>query len=149
MNQIKKSILLQLLDQTWKEHLLSLDYLRQGIVLRAYGQKDPLNEYRAESFGMFEGMLDSLREKVTNAICMIELHADQPEPAVPQPRAPQKTILSRGDTDPFRSPELKPYEAPAFDPSSPETWARTPRNAACPCGSGKKYKYCHGKAAWG
>ena len=148
MNQIKKSILLQLLDQTWKEHLLNLDYLRQGIVLRAYGQKDPLNEYRTESFAMFEGMLDSLREKVTNALCLIELHADKPAPAVPQPKAPQKTVLSRGDANPFRSPELKPFETPAFDPADPQTWAQTPRNAACPCGSGKKYKYCHGKAAW-
>ncbi|MCK5518733.1 MAG: preprotein translocase subunit SecA, partial [Alphaproteobacteria bacterium] len=96
MRQIEKSILLQLLDQTWKEHLLNLDYLRQGIMLRAYGQKDPLNEYKTESFSMFEGMLVSLREKVTNALCLIELHADQPPPAIPKPKPPKKTILSRG-----------------------------------------------------
>ena len=149
MRQIEKSILLQLLDQTWKEHLLNLDYLRQGIVLRAFGQKDPLNEYRAESFGMFEGMLDALREKVTNALCLIELHADKAPPVVPQPRQPVKTILSRGGAESLKPGELQPYEAPAFDKQNPETWAKTPRNAACPCGSSKKYKYCHGKAAWG
>jgi preprotein translocase subunit SecA len=147
MRQIEKSILLQLLDQTWKEHLLNLDYLRQGIVLRAFGQKDPLNEYRTESFAMFEGMLASLREKVTNAICLIELHADRPPPSIPQPKAPQRTILSRGLPPPDAS--IRPYEAPDFDKGKPETWSGTPRNSACPCGSGKKYKYCHGKAAWG
>ncbi|MBI3440528.1 MAG: preprotein translocase subunit SecA [Proteobacteria bacterium] len=148
MHSIEKGVLLQLLDQTWKEHLLNLDYLRQGIVLRAYGQKDPLNEYRAESFAMFEAMLGSLREKVTNALCMIELHADKPPPVMPEPRTPHKTVMSRGGADPFSVPELKTYEAPAFDSSKPETWAKTPRNAPCPCGSGKKYKYCHGSAAW-
>jgi preprotein translocase subunit SecA len=149
MNQIKKSILLQLLDQTWKEHLLGLDYLRQGIVLRAYGQKDPLNEYRTEAFAMFEGMLASLREKVTGAICMIELHADKPAPVVPKPKKPQRTILSRSSANPFSHvSEPKPFDLPVFDAANPETWAKIPRNAACPCGSGKKYKYCHGKTAW-
>ncbi|MFH1158576.1 MAG: preprotein translocase subunit SecA [Pseudomonadota bacterium] len=150
MRQIEKSILLQLLDQTWKEHLLNLDYLRQGIMLRAYGQKDPLNEYRTESFSMFEGMLAGLREKVTSALCLIELHADRPPPAIPQPKPPQRTILSRGAEPVIPSSMVpRPYEAPAFDGNNPETWGKTPRNAACPCGSGKKYKYCHGKAAWG
>ena len=150
MRQIEKAILLQLLDQIWKEHLLNLEYLRQGIVLRAYGQKDPLNEYRTESFGMFEGMLDSLREKVTNALCLIELHAESEPPPLPQPPAAAKTVLSRG-IDPMAPPQStipQPFEAPAFDKDNPETWNNTPRNAACPCGSGKKYKYCHGKSAW-
>ncbi len=147
MRQLEKGILLQLLDQIWKEHLLNLEYLRQGIQLRAFGQKDPLNEYRSESFAMFEGMLYSLREKVTNALCLIELHADKEPPVLPQPKKPKKTILSRGGEPPASTIPL-PYEAPAFDAKDPETWAKTPRNAACPCGSGKKYKYCHGKAAW-
>jgi len=85
---------------------------------------------------------------VTNALCLIELHADKPAPVVPRLHAPKKTILSRGGADPFGVPELKPYEAPVFDAAKPETWAKTPRNAPCPCGSGKKYKYCHGNAAW-
>ncbi len=148
MRQIEKSILLQLLDQIWKEHLLNLDYLRQGIMLRAYGQKDPLNEYRTESFSMFEEMLANLRENVTNMLCLIELHADNPPSDLPQPKPPQRTILSRGAEPPVPPESMvpKPYEAPAFDKDNPATWGKTPRNAACPCGSGKKYKYCHGKA---
>ena len=150
MRQIEKAILLQLLDQIWKEHLLNLEYLRQGISLRGYGQKDPLNEYRTEAFAMFEGMLDALREKVTNALCLIELHAESEPPPLPQPKPPAKTILSHGMemAPPPQSTLPQRYEAPAFDEANPDTWSKTPRNAACPCGSGKKYKYCHGKSAW-
>ncbi len=150
MRQIEKAILLQLLDQIWKEHLLNLEYLRQGISLRAYGQKDPLNEYRAEAFGMFEGMLDSLREKVTNALCLIELHAESEPPPLPLPKPPSRTFLSRS-FDPAEAAQStipQPHTAPAFDKDDPETWKKTPRNAACPCGSGEKYKHCHGNAAW-
>ena len=150
MRQIEKAILLQLLDQIWKEHLLNLEYLRQGISLRGYGQKDPLNEYRTEAFAMFEGMLDALREKVTNALCLIELHAESEPPPLPLPKPPAKTILSHGleMAPPPQSTIPEHYEAPAFDEANPDTWSKTPRNAACPCGSGKKYKYCHGNSAW-
>jgi len=150
MRQVEKGLLLQILDQTWKEHLLNLDYLRQGIVLRAIGQKDPLNEYRTEAFEMFEEMLDVLREKVTNAICLIELHADENLEAMPEPQAPKSTKLSRGgseDEGDSNLMPLRPYIAPKFDKDDPITWAATPRNASCPCGSGKKYKFCHGKIA--
>jgi len=149
MRQLEKAVLLQLLDQAWKEHLLNLEYLRQGIVLRAYGQKDPLNEYRAESFAMFEGMLANLRERVTNALCLIELHAGADVQELPKPKAPQRTVLSRGEDPPLKRGELRRFEAPQFDANNPETWGATSRNAPCPCGSGKKYKYCHGAKAWG
>ena len=112
MRQVEKGVLLQMLDQTWKEHLLNLDYLRQGIMLRAFGQKDPLNEYRTEAFEMFEAMLDVLREKVTNTICLIELHADESLAAMPQPKAPQKTNLFHGDEAPSNLTMLRPYIAP-------------------------------------
>ena len=79
MRLAEKSLLLQLLDQTWKEHLLALDHLRQGIGLRAYGQKDPLNEYKREAFDMFEGMLDNLWETVTSVMCHLELSVDAEE----------------------------------------------------------------------
>ncbi len=149
MRQIEKTILLQLLDQIWKEHLLNLEYLRQGIHWRGVGQKDPLNEYRREAFTMFEGMLDSLREKVTSTLCLIELHAEDEPPPLPQLKPPSNTVLSHGENpfDEDLSSVPRPYEAPAFDQEDPETWAKTPRNAACPCGSGKKYKYCHGRVA--
>ncbi len=148
MRQIEKSILLQLLDQTWKEHLLNLDYLRQGIVLRAFGQRDPLNEYKTEAFAMFQQMLDLLREKVTAALCLIELHADTTPPPLPKSRPPQ-SLQTRGPDSSRPMQDTTPTKlavATVFKQDDPATWAATPRNAACPCGSGKKYKYCHGQA---
>lgn len=147
MRQLEKGVLLQTLDQTWKEHLLNLDYLRQGIMLRAIGQKDPLNEYRTEAFTIFESMLASLREKVTNALCLIELHAENNVVSIPKHKEPKSTKLSRGNTNLNPTP-LTPYKAPEFNKEDPITWASTPRNSACPCNSGKKYKHCHGKLAW-
>jgi len=126
MRMVEKSLLLQILDSSWKEHLLQLDHLRQGIGLRAYGQRDPLNEYKREAFNLFEQMLHDLREKVTSVLSHVELRVgsdEQPEEAAPPP-PPRETHEGRQD--------------PAF--------AATPRNAPCPCGSGKKYKHCHGAA---
>jgi len=151
VKRFEKAALLQLLDQTWKEHLLDLEHLRQGIYLRAIGQKDPLNEYKYEAFALFEGMLVRLRERVTSTICLVELHADkQAEDQaqhlnMPRPQAPQHTVLSRGE-QPVQDTEPKPFESTLFDQNDPSTWSRTPRNAPCPCGSGKKYKYCHGQS---
>lgn len=149
MKGLEKSILLQMLDQTWKEHLLALEYLRQGIMLRAYGQKDPLNEYKTEAFAMFHDMLATLRQRVTAAMSWMELHA-QEAPELPRPAAP-KMVQSRGP-DPARPPrpevkDMTPVYAGSveFRQDDPETWTKTPRNSACPCGSGKKYKYCHGQ----
>lgn len=147
IRQIEKSVLLQVLDQTWKEHLLALDYLRQGIVLRAFGQKDPLNEYKTESFAMFQDMLTSIREKATMALCLIELHAGSEPPPLPKEPSPQRTFLSRG-IDPAVRAEMatpKPFKLTPVDKNDPETWVHTARNSPCPCGSGKKYKYCHGQ----
>ena len=125
MRNIEKSVILQILDQQWKEHLLSLDHLRQGINLRAYAQKDPLNEYKREAFQMFEGMLDKMRQTVTMALAHVNLRPQQ----------------NAGSTD----------EAPAkkdAKQASGETQVKSdkvPRNAPCPCGSGKKFKHCHGQ----
>ena len=120
MRMAEKSLLLQVLDQQWKDHLLQLEQLRQGINLRAYAQKDPLNEYKREAFVMFDAMLTSMRQTVTMALSHVELRQpdaeDQPEPAA------------------------APAATPAGAPSG-----KVPRNAPCPCGSGKKYKHCHGK----
>jgi preprotein translocase subunit SecA len=145
LRQLEKGILLQLLDQLWKEHLLTLDYLRHGIQLRAYGQKDPLNEYKTEAFAMFQHMLASLREKVTETLTRIEVRADAP--VIPQPRQEQRTILSRGPDPSARPTEAvaRPFVIGQINKNDPGTWHATPRNAPCPCDSGKKYKYCHGK----
>ncbi len=159
MRMVEKSLLLQVFDQCWKEHLLQLDHLRQGIGLRAYGQRDPLNEYKSEAFLLFNNMLGDLRERVTSLLMRIELNAEAPPPS-PEP----VRVLDMRHPDPNQAqgqlemaPE--PFEgmpmgtaapnrpaAQGVDPNDQSTWFRTPRNAACPCGSGRKYKHCHGKA---
>ena len=179
----EKSLLLQILDQSWKDHLLTLDHLRQGIGLRAYGQRDPLNEYKAESFEMFENMLASLREQTTQLLSHVELRVagpDEEDSPVPERRAPQMqetrrepALASAGAGAPADGPPALPPgggggRAPApreagepaqatagngtvrraaFDQRNPETWSRVGRNAPCPCGSGRKFKRCHGTLA--
>ncbi|MGE5475607.1 MAG: preprotein translocase subunit SecA [Bacteroidales bacterium] len=142
MRMVEKSLLLQILDQAWKEHLLQLDHLRQGIGLRAYAQRDPLNEYKREAFNLFEQMLHDLRERVTSVLSHVELRvgpADMEESLTP--RAPAEMHESR--QDPAFAQEAEAAGLVAGDPNS---WEATPRNAPCPCGSGKKYKHCHGAA---
>ena len=157
---VEKSLLLQLLDQVWKEHLLTLDHLRQGIGLRAYGQRDPLNEYKREAFGLFETMLEILRERITQILSHVELEM-MPEEEMLFQRNPQRMMETRDDPA-FREagePPMPADEAGAVvplrrrraatvvDPGNPATWGRVSRNAKCPCGSGKKYKRCHGRVA--
>ncbi len=150
MRYIEKSVLLQMFDMVWKEHLLALDHLRQGIGLRAYGQRDPLNEYKAEAFALFNAMLDDLRERVVSQLSRVELSAEPP----PMPRT-----LPAGMVENFAAPALAGADqfagadvwqmgeagVVAFDANDPTTWGGTQRNAPCPCGSGKKYKHCHGR----
>lgn len=142
---IEKSILLQVLDQEWKEHLQNLDHLRQGVSLRAYGQRDPLNEYKTEAFTLFEGMLFHIREETTQLLARIEL-APQVDPAAMaaamEPEAPSVFQESHPDPDAAiggGSPALR-----GMNPNDTSTWGDVPRNSPCPCGSGKKFKHCHG-----
>ncbi|HEB80092.1 MAG TPA: preprotein translocase subunit SecA, partial [Rhodospirillales bacterium] len=163
LRSVEKSLLLQLLDQVWKDHLLTLDHLRQGIGLRAYGQKDPLNEYKREAFNLFEEMLDNLRERVTQVLSHIEIHyAAGEEVMVLQPQhditegredpALRRPDLQHGgeeeeESDADRPPPVTVHSRQAaddLDPGDPATWGRVSRNQSCPCGSGKKFKHCHG-----
>ena len=140
---VEKNILLQSLDHYWKEHLLRLDHLRQGIGLRAYGQRDPLNEYKREAFDMFETMLGGLREHVTMLLSRVEVNiAPAPQPVFERQEAPVAVAAEGGGhaLEPTLEDALPPPE-----PSDPATWGKVPRNALCPCGSGKKFKHCHGK----
>jgi len=155
MRMVEKSLLLQLLDQIWKEHLLTLDHLRQGIGLRAYAQKDPLNEYKREAFNLFDLMLHQLRERVTLLLAHVqfqddpeanelerpeqEMHEGREDPAFSEPGAPQ------GEGALTNNPVLARKGADERDPKNPETWGRVGRNEPCPCNSGKKFKQCHGK----
>ena len=155
MRSVEKSLLLQLLDQLWKEHLLTLDHLRQGIGLRAYAQRDPLNEYKQEAFNLFEEMLDSLRERVTQVLCHVELQMGDEDQQIFSQSAQE---MHEGRTDPAfaqdedalrtipRLPTTGRKASTNVDPNDPSTWGRIARNAACPCESGKKYKHCHGTA---
>ena len=131
----EKRILLQTLDQLWKDHLLSLDHLRQGIHLRGYGQRDPLNEYKQEAFGLFEALLSQLREMVVSRLSHLEIHVDTPQGI--KPVAPKRKTFE-SHSDPAAGNDAP---VPAGKP------ARISRNALCPCGSGKKYKHCHGAIA--
>ncbi len=158
--RMEKAMVLQQLDQHWKEHLLNLDHLRQGINLRAFGQRDPLNEYKTEAFGMFEMMLNHLRENVTQTLSLVEFNIAPSEDLFISRQETHETredpALAGGNEDnvhPLGSRRESPLPGKtmrnrAFDPQDPATWAATtPRNAPCPCGSGKKYKYCHGQLA--
>ncbi|MDP6952849.1 MAG: SEC-C metal-binding domain-containing protein, partial [Alphaproteobacteria bacterium] len=146
MRQAEKSLMLQLLDQQWKDHLLSLDHLRQGIGLRAYAQRDPLNEYKREAFELFDAMLSRFREVVTATLAHVELRAEPAPltaPAAAQPAREPAQATAGGDGAPAR----RRSAAPAPNPRNPASWGKVGRNEPCPCGSGKKYKHCHGKVA--
>lgn len=152
MRMVEKSLLLQILDQAWKEHLLQLDHLRQGIGLRAYGQRDPLNEYKREAFNLFEQMLDDLRERVTSVLAHVELRVGPSEEEVQESLTPRPQQMHESRHDPAFADEAEQagiatggtVRNRAANPADPATWGATPRNAPCPCGSGKKYKHCHG-----
>ncbi len=159
MRYVEKSLLLQTLDAVWKEHLLALDHLRQGIGLRAYGQRDPLNEYKSEAFGLFNAMLDELKERVTAMLARVEIGPETPPEPAFQP-VPQQSLQysDPAASAPYAGGDVLEAERPrmalsgaqavaAVDPADPATWRDTPRNAPCPCGSGKKYKHCHGRIA--
>ena len=158
MRFIEKSLLIQTLDAVWKEHLYALDHLRQGIGLRAYGQRDPLNEYKSEAFTLFNAMLDELKERVTSMLSRVELAPDQP-PLVFEPTN-QSLLEIHPEASAYGEPEMAfagGTEATMFAPQpaleqtvradDPSTWGNVGRNAQCPCGSGKKFKHCHGRLA--
>jgi preprotein translocase subunit SecA len=145
---VEKSVLLQTLDHLWREHLVMLDHLRQVVGLRGYGQRDPLNEYKAEAFNLFEGMLAHLREAVTAQLMRVEIVQQEPEPppSLPPMEAHKLDPITGEDEMALANAALA---APARErnPSDPATWGKVGRNEDCPCGSGKRYKHCHGRFA--
>jgi preprotein translocase subunit SecA len=152
MRYVEKSILLQTLDHLWREHLVMLEHLRQVIGLRGYGQRDPLNEYKAEAFSLFEAMIVNLREAVTAQLMRVEV-VQQP-PAEEASQLPymeaHKVDASTGDDEMAMTPVLAGGNgdvAVKRNPNDPTTWGKVGRNEECPCGSGKKYKHCHGRFA--
>ena len=188
MREIEKAVLLQTLDHLWREHLVSLEHLRQAVGLRGYGQRDPLHEYKSEAFQLFEHMLGRLRRDVTGQLMHVVLTQRAPEEfmemALPQMQAHHVDPLTGEDEFLAGEQEAAPksrqerrvaaakqgngappsarkggrdgtqqgkgrggQRGPAMDPSNPESWGKVSRNALCPCGSGKKFKHCHGAIA--
>ena len=134
VKMVQKSIFLQVLDQLWKDHIATLDLMRHTIVLRAYGQKDPLNEYKKEAFNMFSRMLDILKQRVTVVICHTVIQTDsqeQMQKAMDKEQNRPMSAVHEGDEP------LKPMD--------PSLFVGVSRNDPCPCGSGKKFKHCHGR----
>jgi preprotein translocase subunit SecA len=162
MRSVEKQLLLQSIDAKWREHLVTLEHLRSVVGFRGYAQRDPLNEYKTESFTLFESMLNSLREDVTQKLSHVrpispdeqqamiaKLLSDQQGKLAPEVRAALEAAATAS------TPEAVPVAqtvAPAamtaiagFDEADPTTWGNPGRNDTCPCGSGEKFKHCHGK----
>jgi preprotein translocase subunit SecA len=158
MRYVEKSVLLQTLDNLWREHLVMLEHLRQVVGLRGYAQRDPLNEYKSESFQLFEALLQRLRETVTGQLMRVEIVTQAP------PEEPQLPFMEGHKIDPVTGEDemalaaygrslldSNPFAAEATvaeadrNPADPSTWGKVGRNEMCPCGSGKKFKHCHGR----
>jgi preprotein translocase subunit SecA len=145
---IEKAILLQTLDHNWREHIINLDHLRQYVGLRSYGQRDPLHEYKGEAFELFEALLSKMRTEVVQQLMHVQISTEQP----PSSLAPQLPEMHESHADPRTGlDEMDGGTAASntarhvpVDPSDPSTWGGAQRNAPCPCGSGRKYKHCHG-----
>jgi preprotein translocase subunit SecA len=149
MRNIEKQVLLQTIDQKWQEHLLTLEHLRSVVGFRGYAQRDPLNEYKTESFQLFESMLDGLRTDVSEKLARIQpLTPEQQEALMAQLRQQQEAqqkqmaAATAGDSAPAAPSQ---NAAPGFVEDDPTTWGNPGRNDMCPCGSGKKFKHCHGR----
>jgi preprotein translocase subunit SecA len=151
MRYVEKTILLQTLDHLWREHLVMLDHLRQVIGLRGYGQRDPLQEYKSEAFGLYEAMTAHLREAVTAQLMRVEIvPPEEQQPVLPVMEAHKFDPNTGEDAMAFANVSLAPApnaNAASRDPKNPSSWGKVGRNEDCPCGSGKKYKHCHGRYA--
>ncbi|MAI68780.1 MAG: preprotein translocase subunit SecA [Rhizobiales bacterium TMED143] len=149
MRQVEKSVVLQTLDQHWREHLLTLEHLRQIVGLRGLGQRDPLSEFKLEAFSLFSDLLSALRQDVVRYIMRVQV--ETPPPALEMPDVDMQVSgpndMTTGNMQSggagLKANPSQPT-APDFDPANPQTWGKVARNAPCPCGSGKKYKHCHG-----
>jgi preprotein translocase subunit SecA len=154
MRSIEKQVLLQTIDAKWREHLLRLEHLRSVVGFRGYAQRDPLNEYKNEAFQLFESLLENLREDVTQKLAQIRPMSQEEQEAMmrqlleSQARMRQPA-MAMAEPEAAAATEAAPAGEPlaGFDEADPSTWGNPGRNDACPCGSGKKFKHCHGRLA--
>ena len=158
MIQVEKSVLLQTMDRLWREHIVAVEYLRQVIGLRGYGQRDPLNEYKTEGFTLFSEMVTNMKEAVTSQLMRIDIRMQGEDDLLPDetqlpPMQAHHIDATTGRDDVGEgAPVFGSFNQPTvstgpIDPKNPETWGKVGRNDDCPCGSGKKYKHCHGAYA--
>jgi preprotein translocase subunit SecA len=148
MRMVEKQLLLQTLDHLWREHLATLDHLRSVIGFRSYAQRDPLNEYKTEGFELFQALLANLRRAVTGQLSHVEIQQRAPAPPPPPAGEPHHVNATTGEDEmveaTFAAPPAAPSPRVRRDPVDTTTWGKVGRNEPCPCGSGKKYKQCHG-----
>ena len=145
IRQIEKQVLLQSVDKSWRDHLLKLDHLRTVVAFRGYAQRDPLNEYKREAFILFESMLARIRIEVTKFMAFVQIMAPEDQEKLEEKLAKEAkniAIQSGKISNPKKGRNFS--ETSELDPLNPSSWGRVSRNAPCPCGSGKKYKHCHG-----
>ncbi|NUH66890.1 preprotein translocase subunit SecA [Sulfitobacter sp. S0837] len=146
MRNIEKQLLLQAIDTKWRDHLLTLEHLRSVVGFRSYAQRDPLNEYKNEAFQLFESMLDSLRQDVTQKLGQIQPMSEEQRQEMMREMAARQAEMQAAATQAADSSAEKAEAAVAgFDENDPATWGNPGRNDPCPCGSGKKFKHCHGQ----
>ena len=137
MRLIEKQVLLETIDGKWREHLLTLEHLRSVVGFRSYAQRDPLNEYKSEAFQLFQSLLDGLRERVTQVLSHVRMRSAEDQKAMMDAMARQQAALQQ--------PAETTADSGGFDENDRTTWGNPGRNEICPCGSGKKFKHCHGK----
>ena len=144
-DSIEKSILMQIIDQNWTDHLGQLEDLRQIVGIRGYGQRDPLNEYKSESFLLFENLLNKFREDVTRTLFHIRMVSDEAIEKLNENNNQIETHHNKDENISKNKTVINKAKNIEIDPNNPSTWGKVGRNELCPCGSGKKYKNCHGK----
>ncbi|WP_435661376.1 preprotein translocase subunit SecA [Leisingera caerulea] len=147
MRNIEKQVLLQTIDKKWREHLLTLEHLRSVVGFRGYAQRDPLNEYKNESFQLFESMLDSLREEVSQQLSRVRPMTEEEQQQMLMEMAARQAAMQKMAAEPAPAEAAVEDPAPGFVEDDPSTWGNPSRNDKCPCGSGKKFKHCHGSLA--
>ncbi|MFY0682033.1 MAG: preprotein translocase subunit SecA [Thalassovita sp.] len=149
MRQIEKQILLQTIDAKWREHLLTLEHLRSVVGFRGYAQRDPLNEYKTESFQLFESLLDGLRTEVSQKLGQVRPMTEEEQRELMERMAAQQSAMQQAAQPAAPAAPVELVEEPreGFDENDPSTWGNPGRNETCPCGSGKKFKHCHGSHA--
>ncbi|KQW28161.1 preprotein translocase subunit SecA [Rhizobium sp. Root274] len=141
MAYVERSVVLQTIDNLWREHIVNLDHLRSVVGFRGYAQRDPLQEYKAEAFELFQALLANLRDAVTMQMSRVELVREAPPAPTPPPMEGHHLDATTGEDDFAEGAQVPPQDR---NPQDPKTWGTVGRNEACPCGSGKKYKHCHG-----